>query len=116
MDYVSGKVLVEGNVDEKFDFVSLIKIMISYVVGQVLKVGKIKLIDMVMVGKDVWVMGNLVLCGLLVMFLKSGDQVLVVDFNKGIIIQLGNDVCIVFVDYVVGSQEFFIGLMNVYVK
>lgn len=116
MDYVSGKVLVEGNVDEKLDFVSLIKIMISYVVGQVFKVDKIKFIDMVMVGKDVWVMGNLVLCGLLVMFFKLGDQVLVVDLNKGVIIQFGNDVCIVLVDYVVGSQELFIGLMNGYVK
>lgn len=116
MDYVSGKVLVEGNADEKLDFASLIKIMISYVVGQAFKVDKIKFIDMVTVGKDVWATGNSVLRGLSVMFFKSGDQVSVVDLNKGVIIQFGNDVCIALVDYVVGSQELFIGLMNGYVK
>lgn len=52
MDYASGKVLAEGNADEKLDPASLTKIMTSYVVGQALKAGKIKLNDMVTVGKD----------------------------------------------------------------
>lgn len=43
MDYASGKVLAEGNADEKLDPASLTKIMTSYVVGQALKAGKIKL-------------------------------------------------------------------------
>ncbi|HFW2242218.1 TPA: serine-type D-Ala-D-Ala carboxypeptidase, partial [Salmonella enterica subsp. enterica serovar Saintpaul] len=47
MDYASGKVLAEGNADEKLDPASLTKIMTSYVVGQALKAGKIKLTDMV---------------------------------------------------------------------
>jgi hypothetical protein len=46
MDYASGKVLAEGNADEKLDPASLTKIMTSYVVGQALKAGKIKLDDM----------------------------------------------------------------------
>ncbi|VEC76357.1 D-alanyl-D-alanine carboxypeptidase [Raoultella ornithinolytica] len=33
MDYASGKVLSEGNADEKLDPASLTKIMTSYVVG-----------------------------------------------------------------------------------
>ncbi|MDI4751652.1 hypothetical protein MJL81_30430, partial [Salmonella enterica subsp. enterica serovar Anatum] len=41
----SGKVLAEGNADEKLDPASLTKIMTSYVVGQALKAGKIKLTD-----------------------------------------------------------------------
>ncbi len=52
MDYASGKVLAEGNADEKLDPASLTKIMTSYVVGQALKADKIKLTDMVTVGKD----------------------------------------------------------------
>ena len=52
MDYASGKVLAEGNADEKLDPASLTKIMTSYVVGQALKAGKINLNDMVTVGKD----------------------------------------------------------------
>ena len=34
MDYASGKVLAEGNADEKLDPASLTKIMTSYVVGR----------------------------------------------------------------------------------
>ncbi|EGG7373349.1 hypothetical protein HKF35_004561, partial [Salmonella enterica subsp. enterica serovar Infantis] len=116
MDYASGKVLAEGNADEKLDPASLTKIMTSYVVGQALKAGKIKLTDMVTVGKDAWATGNPALRGSSVMFLKPGDQVSVADLNKGIIIQSGNDACIALADYVAGSQESFIGLMNAYAK
>ena len=116
MDYASGKVLAEGNADEKLDPASLTKIMTSYVVGQALKADKIKLTDMVTVGKDAWATGNPALRGSSVMFLKPGDQVSVADLNKGVIIQSGNDACIALADYVAGSQESFIGLMNGYAK
>lgn len=116
MDYASGKVLAEGNADEKLDPASLTKIMTSYVVGQALKAGKINLNDMVTVGKDAWATGNPALRGSSVMFLKPGDQVAVSDLNKGVIIQSGNDACIALADYVAGSQESFIGLMNGYAK
>lgn len=98
MDYASGKVLAEGNADEKLDPASLTKIMTSYVVGQALKAGKINLTDMVTVGKDAWATGNPALRGSSVMFLKPGDQVAVSDLNKGIIIQSGNDACIALAD------------------
>ncbi|PIM65871.1 serine-type D-Ala-D-Ala carboxypeptidase, partial [Streptomyces sp. JV178] len=106
----------EGNADEKLDPASLTKIMTSYVVGQALKADKIKLTDMVTVGKDAWATGNPALRGSSVMFLKPGDQVSVADLNKGVIIQSGNDACIALADYVAGSQESFIGLMNGYAK
>ncbi len=116
MDYASGKVLAEGNADEKLDPASLTKIMTSYVVGQALKAGKIKLTDMVTIGKDAWATGNPALRGSSVMFLKPGDQVAVSDLNKGVIIQSGNDACIALADYVAGSQDSFIGLMNGYAQ
>lgn len=104
MDYASGKVLAEGNADEKLDPASLTKIMTSYVVGQALKADKIKLTDMVTVGKDARATGNPALRGSSVMFLKPGDQVSVADLNKGVIIQSGNDACIALADYVAGSR------------
>ncbi len=116
MDYASGKVLAEGNADEKLDPASLTKIMTSYVVGRALKAGKIKLNDMVTVGKDARATGNPALRGSSVMFLKPGDRVSVSDLNKGVIIQSGNDACIALADYVAGSQDSFIGLMNGYAK
>lgn len=114
MDYASGKILAEGNADEKLDPASLTKIMTSYVVGQALKAGKINLTDQVTIGNDAWATGNPALRGSSVMFLKPGEQVSVADLNKGVIIQSGNDACIALADYVAGSQDAFIGLMNGY--
>ncbi|SCC01156.1 D-alanyl-D-alanine carboxypeptidase (penicillin-binding protein 5/6) [Kosakonia oryzendophytica] len=114
MDYASGKVLAEGNADEKLDPASLTKLMTSYVVGQALKAGKIHLTDTVTVGKDAWATGNPVLRGSSLMFLKPGDQVSVADLNKGVIIQSGNDASIAIADYVAGSQDSFVSLMNSY--
>lgn len=116
MDYASGKVLAEGNADEKLDPASLTKLMTSYVVGQALKAGKIHLTDMVTVGKDAWATGNPELRGSSLMFLKPGDQVSVADLNKGVIIQSGNDASIAIADYVAGSQDSFVSLMNSYAQ
>lgn len=116
LDYSSGQVLAEGHADEKLDPASLTKIMTSYVVGQALKNGKIHLNDIVTVGKDAWATGNPELRGSSLMFLKPGDLVSVEDLNKGVIIQSGNDASIAIADYVAGSQDSFISLMNNYAQ
>ncbi|MBS6032668.1 MULTISPECIES: serine hydrolase [Pantoea] len=116
MDYASGKVLAESNADQRLDPASLTKMMTSYVVGQAIKAGKIKPDDLVTVGQDAWATGNPKLRGSSLMFLKPGDRIPVHELNKGIVIQSGNDACIALADYVAGSQDSFIGLMNNYVK
>ena len=50
------------------------------------------------------------------MFIKPGDQVPVLELNKGIVIQSGNDASIALADYVAGSRDSFVGLMNNYAK
>ncbi len=116
MDYASGKVLAEGNADDRLDPASLTKMMTSYVVGQALKSGKIKSDDIVTIGQDAWATGNPKLKGSSLMFLKPDDRIPVLELNKGIVIQSGNDACIALADYVAGSQDAFIGLMNTYVS
>lgn len=116
IDYASGKVLTESNADQRLDPASLTKMMTSYVVGQAIKAGKIKPDDLVTVGQDAWATGNPKLKGSSLMFLKPGDRIPVHELNKGIVIQSGNDACIALADYVAGSQDSFIGLMNNYVK
>lgn len=69
---------------------------------------------MVTIGKDAWATGNPVLRGSSLMFLKPGDQVPVSELNKGVVIQSGNDASIALADYVAGSQDAFVGLMNRY--
>jgi len=114
MDYGSGKIIAESQPDARLDPASLSKIMVSYVVGQALKSGKIHESDIVTVGKDAWATGNPVLRGSSLMFLKPGDQVPVSELNKGVVIQSGNDASIALADYVAGSQDAFVGLMNRY--
>lgn len=116
MDYNSGKVLTESNADQRLDPASLTKMMTSYVIGQALKSGKIHNDDMVTIGQDAWATGNPKLKGSSLMFLKPGDRIPVSELNKGIVIQSGNDACIAMADYVAGSQDSFIGLMNNYAK
>ncbi|MDF7681319.1 serine hydrolase [Enterobacteriaceae bacterium ESL0689] len=116
MDYASGKVLSEGQADARLDPASLTKIMTSYVVGQALKSGRIKSTDIVTIGRDAWAKGNPALRGSSVMFLKPDMQVSVADLNKGVIIQSGNDACVAIADYVAGSQDAFVNLMNSYAQ
>ncbi|NBN47516.1 serine-type D-Ala-D-Ala carboxypeptidase [Proteus sp. G2626] len=114
MDYNSGKILASEKPDERLDPASLTKIMSSYVVGQAIKEGRMSPDDMVIVGRNAWATGNPVLKGSSLMFLKPGDQVKVIDLNRGMVIQSGNDASIALAEHVAGSQETFVDLMNSY--
>lgn len=116
IDYNSGKVLAESNADARRDPASLTKMMTSYVIGQALKSGKIGRDDMVTIGQDAWATGNPVFKGSSLMFLKPGDRVSVAKLTRGINLQSGNDACVAMADYVAGSQDAFVNLMNTYVK
>ncbi|OZI15649.1 serine-type D-Ala-D-Ala carboxypeptidase [Sodalis-like symbiont of Philaenus spumarius] len=116
IDYNSGKVLAEMNADARRNPASLTKMMTSYVIGQAIKSGKITPNDVVTVNTDAWATGNPVFKGSSLMFLKPGDRVPVAQLNRGIILQSGNDACVAMADYVAGSQDAFVGLMNNYVS
>lgn len=116
IDYNSGKVLAESNADARRDPASLTKMMTSYVIGQALKAGKIGQDDLVTVGQDAWATGNPVFKGSSLMFLKPGDRVPVSKLTRGINLQSGNDACVAMADYVAGSQDSFVNLMNNYVQ
>lgn len=116
IDYNSGKVLAEQNADARRDPASLTKMMTSYVIGQAMKAGKFKDSDVVTIGNDAWATGNPVFRGSSLMFLKPGMQVPVSQLIRGINLQSGNDACVAMADYVAGSQDAFVGLMNSYVN
>lgn len=116
IDYNSGKVLAEHNADARRDPASLSKMMTSYVIGQAMKAGKFKETDQVTIGNDAWATGNPVFKGSSLMFLKPGMQVPVSQLTRGINLQSGNDACVAMADFVAGSQDAFVGLMNGYVK
>ncbi|WP_159938326.1 D-alanyl-D-alanine carboxypeptidase DacA [Pantoea sp. Mhis] len=115
IDYHSGKVLAEKNADIRRSPASLTKMMTSYIVGSALKEGKIHQNDMVTVDKDAWATGNPIFKGSSLMFLKPGDQVTVYQLRRGIVLQSGNDACVAMADYIAGSQNVFVDMMNRYV-
>lgn len=116
IDYHSGMVLAEKNADARRNPASLTKMMTSYVIGQAVKAKKIQPEDIVTIGQDAWATGNPVFKGSSLMFLKPGDKVSVAQLSRGIILQSGNDACVAMADYVAGSQDAFIKLMNNYVQ
>lgn len=114
IDANSGKVLAESNADARRDPASLTKMMTSYVIGQAMKAGKFDENTVVTVNQDAWATGNPVFKGSSLMFLQPGMQVPVSKLIRGINLQSGNDACVAMADFVAGSQDAFVSLMNGY--
>lgn len=106
MDAYSGKILASENIDERVAPASLTKMMTSYVVSMALQQGRIHLTDLVAISEAAWKTGGSK------MFIKVGDKVSVQDLMQGMIVDSGNDACVAMADYVAGSQESFVNLMN----
>ena len=114
MDATTGQILTEGNADEQRNPASLTKLMTGYVVDRAIDQHRISREDKVTIGQDAWGAGNPVFKGSSLMFLKPGEQVSVRDLSRGVIIDSGNDACVALADYVAGSQEAFVKMMNDY--
>ena len=112
MDYESGAVLAQANADARLAPASLVKIMTSYVTGYALNTGALSTSDRVTIDYDAWAAGNPHLQGSALMFLKPGDRVTVDDLNKGVVVQNGNDACIALANYIAGSENTFVDVMN----
>lgn len=112
MDYESGAALAQANADARLAPASLVKIMTSYVTGYALNTGALSTSDRVTIEHDAWAAGNPHLQGSALMFLKPGDRVTVDDLNKGVVVQSGNDACIALANYIAGSENTFVDVMN----
>jgi D-alanyl-D-alanine carboxypeptidase (penicillin-binding protein 5/6) len=106
MDAYSGNILANDNIDERVSPASLTKMMTSYVISSALKQGRIHPEDLVTISESAWKTGGSK------MFVKVGDKVPVRDLMQGIIVDSGNDACVAMAEYVAGSQESFVNLMN----
>jgi len=106
MDAYSGKILASENIEQRVAPASLTKMMTSYVVSMALNQGRIHLNDLVLISEAAWKTGGSK------MFIKVGDKVSVQDLMQGMIVDSGNDACVAMAEYVAGSQEAFVNLMN----
>ncbi len=85
---------------------SMSKIMTMFLVFERLKDGRLSLDDKLPVSERAWRMGGSK------MFVEVGDEVNVEDLIRGVVVQSGNDACVVFAEALAGSEEAFADLMT----
>jgi D-alanyl-D-alanine carboxypeptidase (penicillin-binding protein 5/6) len=116
IDVATGSVILEKDSERPVAPASMSKLMTIYMVFELLKDGRLSLEDKFLVSKKAWRKGGSK------MFVKVNSRVKVADLLRGIIVQSGNDACIVFAEGLAGSEEAFadqmtkrareLGLMN----
>jgi serine-type D-Ala-D-Ala carboxypeptidase (penicillin-binding protein 5/6) len=105
-DYNTGSVLFDKDADALMAPSSMTKIMTAYLVYGALKSGKLRLTDQLPVSEKAWRMGGSK------MFVQIGTSVGVEDLIRGMIVQSGNDACIVLSEGIAGSEQQFVEQMN----
>ena len=106
VDDQTGAVLYDKLGSEQFQPASMSKLMTIYMLLDALKRGDLKLTDTFHVSKKAWsTQGSK-------MFVDINSQVAIEDLIRGIIIQSGNDACIVVAEGLAGSEEAFADRMN----
>jgi D-alanyl-D-alanine carboxypeptidase (penicillin-binding protein 5/6) len=105
-DTTTGTILLDKNADESMPPASMSKIMTAYLLFESLKEGRVSLDDTFRVSENAWRKGGAA-SGSSTMFLPPNSEVRVEDLIKGIIVQSGNDACIVVAENLAGSEEAF---------
>jgi len=101
VDMKTGTVLLEKNADEVMPPSSMSKMMTVHMLFEKLQKGEVKLTDEFPVSEKAWrIQGSK-------MFVPLGSRVKVEDLIRGIVIQSGNDACIVVAEALAGSEEAF---------
>lgn len=111
-DFDSGEVLVSSNPDLKVGPASITKVMLTYVVFDEIKKGRIKLDDEATISEKAWKQG--IDSSESRMFLDLGSRVKIEDLLHGVITQSGNDASVALAEHVAGSESAFTDLMNQY--
>jgi serine-type D-Ala-D-Ala carboxypeptidase (penicillin-binding protein 5/6) len=101
VDSETGQVLFSKNPDEPIPPASMSKLMTVYMVFERLKEGSLSLDDTFPVSEKAWRKGGSK------MFVEVGDRVRVAELLRGIIVQSGNDACIVVAEALAGTEEAF---------
>ena len=111
MDYDTGEYLYTKDAFVPVPPASMSKLMTIYILFEKIKGGAISLEDTFTVSENAWRKGGAA-SGSSTMFLPLGETVTVEDLIKGILIQSGNDACIVVAENLAGTEEDFAVMMN----
>ncbi len=101
VDHETGQVLYTKNPDEPLPPASMSKLMTVLMLFERLKDGRVKLDDEFSVSEKAWRKGGSK------MFVEVGKKVKVENLLHGIIVQSGNDACIVVAENLAGTEEAF---------
>jgi D-alanyl-D-alanine carboxypeptidase (penicillin-binding protein 5/6) len=101
-------IIAESNSDGLIEPASMTKVMTAYVVADQINNDLINLDDKVLISEKAWKMGGSK------MFIEVGKRVSILDLLKGIIIQSGNDASVAIAEYIGGTEDGFVDLMNSY--
>src|SRR5205807_5923004 len=102
----TGQVLLDKGSEERIPPASMSKVMTAYMVFDYLKQGRAKLDDELPVSENAWrTQGSK-------MFVPLGSRIKIDDLLRGMIIQSGNDACIVLAEGLAGSAGAFVEQMN----
>ncbi len=110
-DFETGTVLFEKNADKPMAPASMSKLMTAYIIFEKLKNGSLEIDDVFTVSENAWKKGG-AKTGSSTMFLRVGDKVKLKDLLRGIIVQSGNDACIVAAENIAGSEKEFAEIAN----
>jgi D-alanyl-D-alanine carboxypeptidase (penicillin-binding protein 5/6) len=109
-DFHTGAVLLDKQADVEMPPSSMTKLMTAYIVYSKLKSGALRLDQTLPVSEHAWrTQGSK-------MFVELNGQIKVEDLIRGMIIQSGNDACIVLAEGIAGSEQQFVELMNAEAK
>ena len=111
VDFLTDYVLAAKNENQRMPPSSMSKLMTTYMVFDALKSGRLSLDDELEVSVNAWRRGGAASGGS-TMFLEPGSSVKVEDLLRGVIIQSGNDACIVFAEGLSGTEGSFAEAMN----
>lgn len=106
MDITTGAILLDKNADDPMPPASMSKLMTLFMVFERLKEGSLSLEDSFPVSENAWRKGG-AKSGSSTMFLEPGSRVKVEDLIRGIIVQSGNDACIVLAEGLASSEKAF---------
>ena len=111
IEVTTGKILLDKNADVPMAPASMSKLMTLYLLFERLKDGSLSLDDTFRISENAWRKGG-AKSGSSTMFLPPRKRVRIEDLVRGIIVQSGNDACIVVAEGLSGSEEAFAAEMN----
>lgn len=106
MEPDTGEIIYEKNIHQKFAPASVTKIMTMLITMEYIDTGKIHLNDKVTISENAKKMGGST------MLLDTGEIRTVEELIKGVAIASGNDAAVALSEYIAGSEDAFVDIMN----